>query len=122
MARLRVIGGAELTNGQTEIVMKTDAFHIGRKDSSDLKLNSKRVSREHVEIRYNQSTSSFTIYDLNSANGTKVNNEFFKSTSRPLGHDATIEIGPVTLQFEILSGHGRGRPGLGSDDESTQVD
>ena len=48
-----------------------DPFTIGRSSSSDLVLDSRRVSRQHAMIR-GDGADGYLYYDLNSSNGSWV--------------------------------------------------
>jgi len=62
--------GTDTDRGWT-VAVKTLPFTIGRDKDCDLKLNTKRVSRRHSEIR--ESGDHIWIRDLESTNGTYVN-------------------------------------------------
>jgi VWFA-related protein len=119
VAHLRLIGGLRSAEGKSEFSMSTDAFKIGRGDNNDLNLDDSKASRKHAEIRYNPQTRAFTIHDLGSSNGTKVNGEFFKATGKPLANGAHLEIGRATILFEATGE--RGVSGGTTDEDRTEM-
>jgi len=75
-------------------------FIVGRTDV-DMVLNAASVSRQHIEIVFDEK-QNFFITDLNSSNGTRLNGQRIKSGQTvPLPEGALIELGPeVALKFE----------------------
>ncbi len=69
---------------------------IGRSKENDLVLSSPRVSRRHAEIR--QTGERFTIFDLQSSNGTFLNGELVESEQ--LFDGDLINIGGHLLLFQ----------------------
>ncbi|MHC4222708.1 MAG: FHA domain-containing protein [Planctomycetota bacterium] len=72
------------------------AVILGRLDTNDIPVLDKKASREHAKI-YRQG-QQFAIVDLNSSNGTFVNDE--KITKRILKPGDEIGIGTVRMRFE----------------------
>lgn len=68
---------------------------IGRADGVDIQLLDSRVSRRHSVIR--QSVAGFMIQDLNTKNGTFVNQETIEKSL--LFHGDTIVVGGYSLHF-----------------------
>ena len=60
-------------NREWKVVIETDPFLVGRDDDCELKLIDKRISRRHFEIR--RGGDLIWIRDLDSTNGTFVNNK-----------------------------------------------
>jgi pSer/pThr/pTyr-binding forkhead associated (FHA) protein len=77
-----------------------DAAILGRLDSNDIPVQDRKASREHAKI-YKQGRQ-FAIVDLNSSNGTYVNDE--QITKRMLKTGDEIGIGTVRLRFEDPEG------------------
>lgn len=71
---------------------------IGRRPTADLSLEDHRVSNQHALIRFLE--NSFTIIDLGSTNGTRVNGR--RISQMHLQHNDRIEIGDTVLIFKQL--------------------
>lgn len=106
---LRVLEGAD--RGQV-FHIDNAPITLGREEGNSIQLNDERVSRFHVKIQ--QDHGDLVLTDLESTNGTKVNNE--EVQLRILRHGDMITVGRSTLifgtrneinqRFERLSGHG----------------
>jgi len=77
----------------------TNEFYLGRDNSCAYVLPNSNISRKHAVIE--EAETGITIKDLNSSNGTYVNNQKISETY--LNHDDIINIGPFTLKVEIES-------------------
>lgn len=73
---------------------------IGRSPTTDITLLDEGISREHALVVFDPETRVYTIEDLQSTNGTKVNGKRIRSVA--LGHEDEIEIGHTLFRF--LSG------------------
>ena len=85
-----------------DTVLKTvetdrDQIAIGRKKKNDIQIDNLQVSNEHARIV--KHGSNYFIEDLNSTNGTFLNNE--KIIKEPLRENDTITIGKHTLVIHI---------------------
>jgi len=69
---------------------------IGRLSDNDIILTDDRVSRYHAEI-IRQTEDVYLLQDLNSSNGTKVNNK--KVSNKQLKDEDRIDIGRLILTF-----------------------
>ncbi len=69
--------------------------HIGRKSGNDLVIQGPGVSRLHAQIRFEY--EEFVLYDLNSSNGTFINQR--KVRSGVLFSGALINLGDITLVY-----------------------
>ncbi len=69
--------------------------HIGKKESNDLLLDEKTVSRNHVEIH--QQENSYLLKDLESTNGTYINDIRVKEAYLSPGD--IIRVGTVRVEF-----------------------
>jgi len=78
-----------------EVTLRLGDMKIGRKPGCEIVLNDPGVSGEHAVVRTVGLKS--TIQDLNSTNGTFIENE--RVTSRALRHGETITIGQHTLIY-----------------------
>jgi pSer/pThr/pTyr-binding forkhead associated (FHA) protein len=71
---------------------------IGRSMHSDVKLTDTGISREHATITWEG--ESFLLEDLQSTNGTKVNDKRIRSVK--LRSQDRIQIGRTVLTFRLL--------------------
>jgi pSer/pThr/pTyr-binding forkhead associated (FHA) protein len=71
---------------------------IGRHPAADLLLEDNRVSTQHALIRFLE--NGFTIVDLGSTNGTRVNGQHISQMR--LQHNDRVEIGDAVLVFKQL--------------------
>ena len=74
-----------------------DEIVIGRNPTTDVTLLDEGLSREHAVILRDPQTGVFSIEDLQSSNGTKVNGKRIRSTE--LCHGDEIELGQTTFRF-----------------------
>ena len=71
---------------------------VGRSKSVECVLSDPNVSRRHAELRRSQ-TGDWTIADLGSTNGVKVNGRRVSSTRLSPGDEVTL--GTTTFRFDI---------------------
>ena len=90
-----VIKNGEFAEMRFEI--QSDETLIGRNPTTDITLLDEGVSREHTMILFDESDTTFTIEDLQSTNGTKVNGKRVRSAT--LGHLDEIQIGNTRFEF-----------------------
>ena len=72
---------------------------IGRNPTTDITLLDENISREHSIILRDSETGTYSIEDLQSTNGTKVNGKRVRSAD--LQHEDEIEIGHTQFRFLI---------------------
>jgi pSer/pThr/pTyr-binding forkhead associated (FHA) protein len=72
---------------------------IGRNPTTDITLIDDGISREHSMILFEEADDSYTIEDLQSTNGTKVNGKRVRSA--PLSDGDEIQIGHTRFLFRI---------------------
>ena len=72
---------------------------IGRNPTTDITLLDEGISREHALILWDAETDEFTIEDLQSTNGTKVNGKRVRSA--PLCNDDEIQVGHTRFLFSL---------------------
>ena len=72
---------------------------IGRNPTTDITLLDENISREHSIILRDSETGTYSIEDLQSTNGTKVNGKRVRSAD--LQHEDEIEIGHTRFRFLI---------------------
>ncbi len=77
---------------------------LGRDQEADIALQDAQVSRQHVAIEYR--AGNYTLKDLESTNGTRMNGTLIKETK--LRHGDKFDIGDTTLQF-VLEDTGKSR-------------
>ena len=75
---------------------------IGRDANCTISLDSRMVSKAHALVEFRD--GEYTIQDLESANGTRVNGE--ATSVRVLEPGDRIEVGDIALQFLDLGGTG----------------
>lgn len=74
----------------------------GRDESCDIKIPERKSSRRHFEI--SRSRMGFTLTDLGSANGTKVNQKIVQARSSiSLSPGDIIKIGSTKIKFDITN-------------------
>ena len=84
-----------------EFDLTRDETHIGRAaDRNDVVLEASQVSRQHAIIKRNR--QSFTLIDLNSANGTFMNGERIKEHA--LRNGDSFSISKFTIEFKDAAG------------------
>jgi two-component system cell cycle response regulator len=97
---LQVIRGAEIG---LEYEVKPGDNIIGRQKDANIRINNKSISRRHAQIVYKpeeQPDKRYTIYDLQSTNGTRVNNQSVDSTAL---HDGDrVQFGSVVCKFREI--------------------
>jgi len=86
---------------ETEHPLLKDETLIGRNPTTDITLLDEGISREHALILRDESLNAFTIEDLQSTNGTKVNGKRVRSAE--LAHGDSIEVGHTRFRFELRS-------------------
>ncbi len=72
---------------------------VGRAEDNDIVVNDKRASKRHAEIRYEN--QGYTLYDLDSANGTLLNDEYVVDPV-VLTPDDEIVIGRTLLLYQAV--------------------
>jgi pSer/pThr/pTyr-binding forkhead associated (FHA) protein len=80
-----------------EYELSTEETLIGRNPTTDVTLLDENISREHAIILFDEGTGAYTIEDLQSTNGTKVNGKGVRS--HELQHGDEIQIGHTVFRF-----------------------
>ena len=70
---------------------------IGRNPTTDVTLLDENISREHALILFDADADAYTIEDLQSTNGTKVNGKGVRSHALQPGDE--IQVGHTRFQF-----------------------
>jgi len=74
-----------------------DETLIGRNPTTDITLLDEGISREHALILWDEDADAFSIEDLQSTNGTKVNGKRVRSATLSEGDE--IQVGHTRFQF-----------------------
>ena len=82
-----------------EYQIKGETTNIGRDASNDILLDDNTVSRVHARIRLQD--GDFYLYDMDSANGTRVNDE--PIAKQRLNDGDRVQIGAAQLRFRRVS-------------------
>ena len=80
-----------------EYALEADETLIGRNPTTDITLLDENISREHALIAFDADADRYTIEDLASTNGTKVNGKGVRSQVLQPGDE--IQIGHTKFQF-----------------------
>ena len=80
-----------------EYELTSDETLIGRNPKTDITLLDENISREHAIVLLDEETGAYTIEDLQSSNGTKVNGKRIRSAE--LADTDEIEIGNTRFRF-----------------------
>ncbi|MBI4830408.1 MAG: GGDEF domain-containing protein [Candidatus Lindowbacteria bacterium] len=97
IALLQIIRGEDIGR---EFEVTPGANIIGRQPGCHIQINNKSVSRRHAQIVCNPDEpedSRYVVYDLNSTNGTRVNNE--SVARRPIRDGDRIQLGRIVCKF-----------------------
>ena len=80
-----------------EYPLQAEETLIGRNPTTDVTLLDENISREHALILFDAESGVYTIEDLQSTNGTKVNGKGIRSHTLEPGDE--IQIGHTRFQF-----------------------
>jgi pSer/pThr/pTyr-binding forkhead associated (FHA) protein len=80
-----------------EYELNSEETLIGRNPTTDVTLLDENISREHTIILFDAESGVYTVEDLQSTNGTKVNGKRIRSVT--LDDDDEIEIGHTRFRF-----------------------
>lgn len=79
------------------VALEAEETLVGRSPNVDLALADEGVSREHALLSYDEAAGAWTLEDLQSTNGTRVNGKRVRSRALTPGDE--IQIGNVRLTF-----------------------
>ncbi|HEY8730458.1 MAG TPA: DUF3662 and FHA domain-containing protein [Candidatus Limnocylindria bacterium] len=82
---------------ERQVRLSAEPLTVGRDPKNDIVLDDRRVSRRHAEIRLR--LGRYTLYDLQSTNGTFVNGR--RIAEMVLSDDDRITIGGAELQIRL---------------------
>jgi hypothetical protein len=80
-----------IVDGRRQVALENSVVRIGRSRDNDVILDDRRVSRHHLELRWQSALSKFLCVDLNSSGGTKLNGYAIKEC--PLEAGDVISLG-----------------------------
>src|SRR5262245_53965133 len=80
-----------------EYPLQAEETLIGRNPTTDVTLLDENISREHALIVFDPEADAYTIEDLQSTNGTKVNGKGIRSHQLEPGDE--IQVGHTRFQF-----------------------
>lgn len=83
------------------IALEADETLIGRGGAADVLLPDEGVSREHALLLFDAATSAWTLEDLQSTNGTRVNGKRVRSAVLQPGDE--VQVGSTRILFELGS-------------------
>jgi hypothetical protein len=89
-------GGSLVLADDSRVPLADGTVTIGRGPDSGVRLSDASVSRRHAEVR--RSGDGWTVVDLGSTNGTRVNG--VPVTERRLQDGDTVTVGDAALRFE----------------------
>ena len=81
----------------TEHPLAKDETLIGRNPTTDITLLDEGISREHALVLYEAELDRYSIEDLQSTNGTKVNGKRVRSAELQPGD--TLQVGNTLFEF-----------------------
>ncbi|GAB4495632.1 MAG: adenylate/guanylate cyclase domain-containing protein [Anaerolineales bacterium] len=96
-----------------EIPLQPGYISLGRSSENDIVLDDVSASRRHAALDYDAKTQSLVLYDLQSTNGTFVNQEAI-TLPHELKHGDTIRIGALMLQVQRQDNHTSPQPPIGT--------
>jgi pSer/pThr/pTyr-binding forkhead associated (FHA) protein len=97
-AEAAVVSRAVVALGDRRYVLEGPRATIGRSKQVECVLSDPNVSRRHAELRRSQ-TGDWTVADLGSTNGVKVNGRRVASSRLSPGDQVTL--GTTTFSFDI---------------------
>ncbi|HSO11391.1 MAG TPA: FHA domain-containing protein, partial [Anaerolineales bacterium] len=102
LAKLTVVQAAGTVTPTGIVTLQSFPFIIGRTEGG-LIIGEQNVSRKHAQITFDAARNAFYLTDLNSSNGTRLNNQrLTPEQPTQLTSGTMIGIGPnVVLRFEI---------------------
>jgi len=96
MARLVVRSGPHAGRA---LPLDGEPMLVGRGPEAGLRLEDEAASREHALIGFDGATGAWTVEDLQSTNGTRLNGRRVRSGALADGDE--IRIGRTALRFEL---------------------
>ncbi len=90
-----------ICNGEFEGMsyeFRSEETLIGRNPTTDITLLDENISREHAIVLFDPEDDTYTVEDLQSTNGTKVNGKGVRSEQLMDGDE--IQIGHTVFRFQ----------------------
>lgn len=97
MAGVLVICNGEFAG--MEYRLRAEETLIGRNPTTDVTLLDENISREHALVLFDPDERSYTVEDLQSTNGTKVNGKGIRSQRLADGDE--VQVGHTVFRFEL---------------------
>ncbi|MDQ7024439.1 MAG: FHA domain-containing protein [Anaerolineae bacterium] len=105
------LNGPEIAD--QEVIIGRQGFRVGRSRENNMTLNHREISRQHMRIAW-QDDNRYYVEDLNSSNGTYLNEEKLKGRDPiPLQEGDYVRFGPFLLTIIEIFEEKRERPRLG---------
>jgi hypothetical protein len=79
-----------IVDGKRQIGLTTRAVRIGRAHDNDVIVDDRRVSRRHLELRWQDALARFLAVDLDSSGGTRLNGYPIKQCTLEAGDVLTL--------------------------------
>lgn len=86
-----------IVDGQRQISLTSTLVRIGRAHDNDVIVDDRRVSRHHLELRWQNDLARFLAVDLNSSGGTRLNGYPIKQCTLEAGD--VISLGGVEIIY-----------------------
>ncbi len=86
-----------IVDGNRQIILNQNTVRIGRSREGDVVIDDRRVSRMHVELRWQTQSMRFLCVDLNSTGGTRLNG--YPIAQCPLEAGDIISLGGVDVIY-----------------------
>lgn len=84
-----------INNGERTVTISESLLNIGRSEDNDIVLDDPYCSRHHIQLRLR--FGGYTLFDVNSRGGTRVNN--IRVTEHQLQSGDVIKIGSTQLTY-----------------------
>ena len=101
-ANLTVLQAGGISALKSSALVAPLPFIMGRTEGAFI-IQDSNISRKHAQITYDDIQRAYFITDLNSSNGTRVNNQrLAPGQAMQLAHGSVIGLGPnITLRFDL---------------------
>ncbi len=86
-----------IVDGRRQIALTREVVRIGRARENDVVVDDRRVSRHHLELRWQDDAGKFLCVDLGSTGGTKVNG--YPMQQCPLEAGDVLALGGVEIIY-----------------------